>query len=186
MDYIAQFFLLGTFLILGVAILFLLPMLGEAIELRTRRKRFKSKLNDAYQVSPPPWKHVLVIADQALLRNTKQSHQIKTVLKNILSDVLVGSEEYSDEKVKYLDSIISQLEDNEPFEGIPDNLVLHLQKIKETLEPNSLDIVPLVKELQELSAERIKEKRNSKIISAISLTVTVLSFAFAIYVYSSS
>lgn len=178
-----QILILFIFFILCMTILYTLPLLGEQFERKLRRQRLKNKINSAYQTCKPTWDHLLLLAEEALLHNALYKSQIKLTIKSIITDVLTGVEEYSEEKILYLDSMISHIEKDEPFEGIPDNLVIHLQKIRDQLGGNPSDLAPLVEQLQELSTDRKKEKRQLKSISWLSLIITTLSLAFAIYAY---
>lgn len=180
MEQILIYIYVGAVLI-GLAFIFFVgvPAIIEALEKAANRKRFISSLKNAYEISPPVWNHVLIIAK----KNFLDQEQMKLALERMLHDVITERSEYSKEKSDYIDSLLKRIIKEEPFEGIPDNLRIHLEHIHTIAEKEHFDIQPLANELRELTTKREKERKFGKLISMLSLLVGVVGAIYGGFSY---
>ena len=171
--------LLGTTLIIIVLAL-ALPFIINDIERGVRRKKFITAINKASEAQFPTWNQLQIIAKRYHL----DKGQMKLAFERMLHDYLVDREQNSIEMVALIEEAILEIEKNEPFEGIPDRVVLQLEHLKDKAsEDISFDLLPLANELRSLRVKEKKEKRNRNIVAITSLFVGIIGTGFGVVSY---
>ncbi|WP_372740207.1 hypothetical protein [Neptunomonas sp.] len=121
------------------------------------------------------WDQAKVIAEVRFLSQSC----IKKSLNYLIDDALV--EKDFEVPVKRLEAFKTSFNEDEPYDGIPNELKLPLDKIKKEIENGQELLEPLVGHLKEFSIQNSASKKRQNIISATSLIVGLISFSYAIY-----
>lgn len=173
-----QILIYSYFGILAVGIGFVLfvivpTFIGEFYNFKQRIK-FCRALKDAYALKPPEWKHVEILSRRYFL----DKKHLKIALERVLEECLTNNDEHSDDKIAYIDSLLTEIERSEPFEGIPDRLKVHLEHVREKVGDKDFDLKPLSNELRDLTVARSKERKFDKVITVASFLVGVIGTVF--------
>jgi len=180
MDRLGIYIYLGVLFLVACYVLFyVLPIFINELDKRLRRKSFASSLTDAYEANPPEFKHVEILAKAERLSKNCQKEAIETLLRRNLK----SKESYSKEKIEYFDDLIKKIELKEPFEGIADNLKIHLEHLDRTLGRSGYDFRPFTSELRDLAANKIKARKMNNYIAAISLLVGIVGTGLGVVGY---
>lgn len=161
---------------------FLAWMLGSLLEdmfAMRWRKQFEADLKLAIKHSHPSWEQV---ADMAASRNIK-NEDIYWVLQKLLREILTGRETDLAAYRETVEGYIANLKEVEPFEGIPTEIRLHLERIKEQLSNNIHLMQPLTSHIRELLTVNEKEKRQQKYYTIGGFFVGFLGLIFAAFAY---
>jgi hypothetical protein len=177
MDKLGVYIYFGVLFLAACYVLFyVLPMFMKELDKHLRRKYFISSLSVAYEANPPEFKHVEILAKAERLNKECQKEAIETLLRKNLK----SKESYSKEKIEYFDALIKQIELKEPFEGIADNLKIHLEHLDRTLGDSGYDFRPFTSELRDLAANKIKSRKMNNYIAVISLLVGIVGTGFGV------
>lgn len=138
------------------AVLFIVPMVIDEVAKRQRRKMVGNLIVSAHAKSALTRKQIEILsADHRL---TARDMQI--LLRNQFSAAVKASDEGRETRIKYFQDLYEELEKDEPFEGLPSDVRLHLERIRESIgKDKDLLMQPLASQLQDLNAtNRRKEK----------------------------
>jgi len=120
---------------------------------RRRRKQVGDMVAAAHGKTPLTRKQIEILSKD--YRLTTRDTQI--LLRNQFSDAIKSG---NDPLVIYFQSLYEQLEKDEPFEGLPSDVRLHLERIKESIgEGKDFLMEPLAAQLQDLNAANRKKER---------------------------
>lgn len=133
--------------------LFLVPMIIDERAKRRNRKQVGDMVAATHGKTPLTRKQIEILAKNYKL--TTRDTQI--LLRNQFADAIKSG---NDPLVSYFQSLYEQLEKDEPFEGLPSDVRLHLERIKESIgEGNYFLMEPLAAQLQDLSTANRKKER---------------------------
>lgn len=94
------------------------------------------------------------------------------------------SEQAKKNKSDYFQALFEDYERDEPFEGLPSDVRLHLERVREVLgKENDHMLQPLASQLQDLNDENVRKHKKMWWVSVASLMIGIASLAFAAYVY---
>lgn len=179
--------LLGGLLIAAVA--FLAWMLGSALDdifAMKWRKQFEEDLRLAVKHSQPSWEQ---LSDIASSRNVKNAEMF-WVLQKLMREILTGRESDIGPHQAVIEGYLVKLKEIEPFEGLPNEIRIHLERIKEHVSKDPLLLQPLTSQIRELLSINKKEKRQQKYYTIGGFFVGFLGLIFAaisyFYPYSNS
>jgi hypothetical protein len=169
---------LGVLLVgIGIIIFAGIPVLIDELSKHLNRTRFSTSFKQAYKINPPDWEHVQIMLKQNRLGKKCQ----KLSLEKILYDSLTLEDEHSKEKIKYIDSLIDEIKKDEPFEGLPDNVRIHLEHIRTFIGEKAFDLQPLTNELRDISIKRARENKFNKVVSVISVILGLAGMVIGFY-----
>ncbi|RQW61111.1 hypothetical protein [Vibrio viridaestus] len=139
---------------------------------------FEKDLFASLKHSQPKW---TALKEIAATRGLSQS-QIQPTLKNTLRDIYAGRlpelEGYSELVAGY----ITDYRKDEPFEGLPSDIRLHMQRVREKLsEPLLLE--PLTTHIKEMGSVHTKENQRLKFYTVGGFFVGVLGVILAVVFY---
>jgi hypothetical protein len=141
-----------------------------------QRNKYKEALVKAMIINEDlTWDQAKVIAEVRLLSQSC----IKKSLNRLIDEAL--TEKDFEVSVKRLEAFKTSFNKDEPYDGIPNELKLPLDKIKKEIENGQELLEPLVGHLKEFSNQSAASKKRQNIISATSLIVGLISFSYAIY-----
>ena len=110
-----------------------------------RGKMFKKDFEDCVKHSQPSWDEVKEIASIS----TVPHHNVQKILKNLHVQVLAGRNSDLEPHKKLLESYIQNYKTEEPFEGIPNEIRMHLERLRENINGNELILEPLTSQIRE-------------------------------------
>jgi hypothetical protein len=140
-------------LVAYVGTLFMVPAMIDERAKKRRRRQVGELIAAAHAKGPLNRKQIEILSKD--YRLTTRDTQI--LLRNQFSEAIKNG---SDPLVGYFQDLYEQLERDEPFEGLPSDVRLHLERIKESIGGDRDYLMePLAAQLQDLStANRRKEK----------------------------
>lgn len=129
--------------------------LDEAAK-RRRRKSVGELVGSAFSKNPLTRKQIEILSAD----NRLTSRDTQILLRKQFSEAVKSVDEKRDEKIQYFQGLYEELEKDEPFEGLPSDVRLHLEKIRESLgKEKDFLMQPLASQLQDLnSSAKRKEK----------------------------
>ena len=172
--------LIGSLVIGAVAFLaWMLVSLLEDIFAMKLRKQFEDDLRLAIKHSQPTWEQ---LSDIASTRNVKNAEMF-WVLQKLMREILTGRETVIAPHQAVVDGYLNKIKEIEPFEGIPTEIRIHLERIKEHLSKDSLLLQPLTSQIRELLSVNEKEKHQQKYYTVGGFFVGFLGLIFAAFAY---
>jgi hypothetical protein len=152
--------------------------LADELINRKFRKAFKKDLcNAIINDNTPTWDQVKIIAET----NSLPSKEVSKVVKLIITEILSGESSLEKDKIKIFESYLENHNQDEPFEGIPSEIRIHLERLKESSGIQLTQLEPLTKHITELLKINTKENKRQKSFSLISLLVGIGGLAIGLY-----
>ncbi|WP_095050075.1 hypothetical protein [Pseudomonas sp. Irchel s3h9] len=162
------------------AFMFLAWVLASALEEYFKskwEKDFDEDLALAIKISQPSWPQILQIAASRQVRNER----IYWILQRLLREILTGRNTELAAHRDLVESYIQQMKETEPFEGMPKEIRIHLERLREQLTTPAQSMEPLANQIRELLSVNDKEKRQQKYYTTGGFFVGILGLAFAVY-----
>jgi predicted nucleic acid-binding Zn ribbon protein len=145
---------------------------------RKIRKIFKQDLiKSISNVVQPNWNQVKIIAET----NSLQRKDLSRVLKLIITEIFSGESSLKADNIPLLEGYLESHSQEEPFEGIPSEIKIHLERLKENSDITMLQLEPLTKHISELLKINSSEKKRQKAFSIISFLIGIGGFAIGLY-----
>jgi len=169
-----------AFALLICAFMFLAWILTSALEEYFKskwEKEFEVDLVLAIKISQPSWPQILQIAASRQVRNER----IYWILQRLLREILTGRNTELASHRDLVESYIKQMKETEPFEGMPKEIRIHLERLREQLTTPAQSMEPLADQIRELLSVNDKEKRQQKYYTTGGFFVGILGLAFAVY-----
>lgn len=154
-DFTAILFIVAV-VVVYIGALLIVPMALDEAAKRRRRKSVGELVGSAFSKSPLTRKQIEILSAD----NRLTSRDTQILLRNQFSEAVKSADEKRDEKIKYFQGLYEELEKDEPFEGLPSDVRLHLEKIRESIgKEKDFLMQPLASQLQDLnSSAKRKEK----------------------------
>lgn len=174
-------FVIGTTIFLAIATLFaaiwlanVLVQLGFLVYIH---RRFKKFLKGSITHNQPKWDQVCEVAESFGV--TKQ--RAIMIVTFVLSDVLAGTviDDESKSKRTLLESYITAYRLSEPFEGLPNETRLYLDRLRKELGTNTEALHPLTSHIRELLKGRDATNRRQRFYTSGGFLVGVLGLVYA-------
>lgn len=139
-----------------IGALLIFPIALDEAAKRRRRKSVGELVANAFSRNPLTRKQIEILSAD----NRLTSRDIQILLRNQFSEAVKSADEKIDEKIQYFQALYEELEKDEPFEGLPSDVRLHLEKIRESIgKEKDFLMQPLASQLQDLnSSAKRKEK----------------------------
>ncbi|ELA3127210.1 hypothetical protein RFM71_004467 [Vibrio parahaemolyticus] len=161
----------------------MLTVLLEVIKSKNARK-LKDDIANALKNGEPTWEHIKAIESCYPLLSP---NSLKRSLNNLIKQEVVNGVTEDSKSLTLLEGWASKLKSDEPFEGIPPELKLPLERIRQEAPEHQHMIELLVSQLQEYTDQAREEKKRNSIISIIGLLVGIGGFAIGAYqIYDSA
>jgi hypothetical protein len=154
--------------------------LAGAIDSYIKKKKlskFKQDIIKSIKNIQPTWNQINLIAETRKLTKA----EVGKIIKELISDALTENDETLKSNLSLLESYISFYKNEEPFDDLPDDVRLHLERLKEHL-PDRVELLePIVNHLRDLKTVALRNRRRQKIIEIISLIVGVAGLIIGLY-----
>lgn len=139
-----------------IGVLLVVPMALDEAAKRRRRKTVGELVANSFSKKPLTRKQIEILSAD----NRLTSRDTQILLRNQFSEAVKSADENRDEKLHYFQVLYEELEKDEPFEGLPSDVRLHLEKIRESIgKEKDFLMQPLASQLQDLnSSAKRKEK----------------------------
>lgn len=173
--------LLGAAAVVGV-ISFLAWQLGSIFEeyFRVKRRRqFALDLLQAVKHSQPTWEELVDIASS---RGVEQA-VVYWMIRDLLREILTGRSSDLEPHRKELEAYLAKYRELEPFEGLPNEIRIHLERIKEQLQGKPQLLEPLTAQIRELVRVNERERRQQKYYTVGGFIVGFVGLLLAAYSY---
>lgn len=153
-------------------------MLDDILDMK-RQKQFEEDLRLAIKHSQPSWEHLSNIASTRNIKNT----DVYRILQKLLREILTGRESDLVSHQNVVEGYLAKIKEIEPFEGIPTEIRIHLERIKEQLSNDIMLMQPLTGQIQDLLSVNEKEKRQQKYYTVGGFFVGFVGLIFAAFAY---
>lgn len=142
-------------------------------------KHFQEDLILAIVNSQPTWPQILQIAASRQVKNER----VYWILQRLLRETLTGRNTDLAPHRALLETYIQNMKEAEPFEGMPKEIRVHLERLREqsSISPQSME--PLANQIRELLSVNQKEYKQQKYYTVGGFFVGILGFIFAAYAY---
>lgn len=170
---------LGTAIGIAVGVGTFLSEMKERNERPQELTHFQEELQKAISKEEVTWEHIKLLARH----HSVTSFGIKKTLEALASRVLTDENSSDEDFLPRIQEFLRELEIEQPFQGLPDDIQLHLQRIHEKLSENAHLLQPLAQHLKELLAERSVTQRRQRRVTYVSLAVGLGGFFVGILGY---
>lgn len=153
--------ILAAILILGYGV----NTIADDLIARKLRRRFKQELSDSLQKNSLTWSQVKIIAETNLLPRK----EIDCVIKQLIADILSEKSNLKNEKIAELEDHLESYNKEEPFDGMPNDIRIHLERLRENSSVEYTQLEPLGNHIKELLKVNLKERKIQKACTYISL-----------------
>lgn len=164
----------------GIA--FLIWTTGQFIDLwdiLRRRRLFSEDVRSALGISQPTWHQVLDFADLRRLSRTDIGH----VLQVLIRDGLTGRSSDMQSHVKVLEGYLAEHRALEPFDGMPNEIKMHLERLKEQGAESEKLLKPLTAQIRDLLALKSREYSRQKLYTVGGFLLGLIGLIFAAFTY---
>ncbi|WP_201589389.1 hypothetical protein [Psychrobacter fozii] len=169
-------FLLGIIFSIGGIIWILGDVLQEFFE-NKNLNGFEDDFKNAVEFSQPDWSEIKEIASTRGLTHSK----ILFIIRKFYREILTGRDKELLEHKNLIRSYIDQYRTDEPFEGLPNEIRIHLEKLREQLNGEEQYIEPLTGQIKELLKIYEKDKKQQRFYTAGGFFIAIISLLFAGY-----
>jgi hypothetical protein len=141
---------------------------------------FRDDLVAAVLHSQPTWDQVVEIAETEEIPLSK----VYLICRLLLKDILTGADpnKLKDHRA-LIETYIREHRRSEPFEGLPNEVRIHLERLSNALQGNSSILEPLTQQIRELVAMHSVESKKQRRYTRWGFFLGLLGFAFAAYTY---
>jgi hypothetical protein len=168
------------FFLFGIGYLFwTVNDLIDAVIDRKFRQKFRVDLCGALKHSQPPWEQLVSIAESRGLSH-KSTY---IVVRNLLRDVLTGSETELSPYRGLLEQYIESYKAAEPFTGLPSETRVHLERVRERLGSDSAILDPLTERIRDLVSVYERDKSRQRLYAVLGVILGIIGLLFAAYAY---
>lgn len=180
MDSKTVWFLVAYGILLISAIVWLLWMVGQILNDYVKSRRRKEFLNDleaALRSGDPTWDQIKLIAETRLV----PIPEINKIVKKLIREIITGRKEDLAPKYNLINEYLNTCRREEPFDEIPDDIRLHLQRIREGIGDNYELLEPVANHIKTLLEIRSSERKKDRKIAIISLLIGVVGLIVGVF-----
>ncbi|MBN2816419.1 MAG: hypothetical protein JXQ67_07015 [Campylobacterales bacterium] len=167
-------------IVIGVGIIsWSLTVVLEDILKLNSIKKFSEDFKASVKHSQPSWEE---IKDIASTRGLTQS-DIQFTIRKFHREILAGREATLSDYKEKVKSYIDLYKEEEPFEGLPNEVRIHLERLREQIDGKEHLLEPLTSQIKDLLTIYQKEKRYQKYYTTGSFFIGLIGLGFAFYTY---
>jgi hypothetical protein len=138
---------------------------------------FSNDFKDTVKHSQPTWEDVKEIASTRGLTQSKIHYTIRKYYREIMA----GREDDLYPHKELIKGYIDQYRKDEPFEGLPNEVRIHLERLRDQIDGNEHLLEPLTSQIKDLLTINKKEQKHQKYYTIGGFFVGLAGFTFAIY-----
>lgn len=153
-------------------------LLADILKLK-RKKLFTDDLKLAILNSKLSWKQVIDLAET---RNIKRA-EVYPTLQLLIREMLTGRIAELQPHRAILEKFLEEFREAEPYEGIPEEIRIHLERLKDQVPDSTFLLHPLATQIRELLSVNDREQRLLKYYTVGGFFIGLLGLFFAAYVY---
>jgi len=179
-EFMALILLVEIMIVIGMLV-WAIPNIIDGIIRVRRRNKFGKELSRLFDINSLDRNQIEILSKEYYLNSKDVQLATRRQFKESVS-----INEIAPEKIKYFQELFQEYEQDEPFEGLPSDVRLHLERVRETIgKQHDHMLQPLASQLQELSDESFRKQKKMWWISVASLMIGVASLAFGAYTHFS-
>lgn len=171
--------IIGGFSIVILAFSWMVGSIIEDILQSNVLKKFEKELEAAIIHSQPNWKELKLIADT----NSVSFSKIQPVLERIMANALTGKTDKLLPHKELIQTYIDESNREEPFDNMPSEIRIHLERISDQLENGQAILEPLTNQIKELLEINAKERKVQRFYTVGGFFIGLLGFCFALFTY---
>lgn len=171
-------FIIGILLVSALALFFLVSSIIDDLFKVKFSKIFLDDLKKAIKHKDLTPQQISTLAESRNLDTRSTVYSVKKVIGDLLT-----TEEDNIREIEQLQNYLSHIKQIEPFEGVPSELRIHLERIKDHAPEFATLLDPLAIQIKELAAIRSREVKLQKYYTAGGFFVGLIGVAIAIWVY---
>jgi hypothetical protein len=158
---------------------FLLPNIVDTYLKVRRRNKFGEEVSRLFEINKLDRTQLEIFAQEYFIKTKDIQIATRREFKKALNDKTPNNE-----KVEYFQNLYQEYERDEPFEGLPSDIRMHLEKAREHIGKGKEDLLnPLASQLQELSESNARKNRKMFLLAVASVVIGIASLAFSAYQY---
>lgn len=184
MSWEAVLILVGYLAFFGIALWFIGWMLTQIFEdwisIRDQRDLFND-IRDALISKEIDWEGVKIIAASRVVEGNK----LTRVLRKLYRESITGRDQELASKSAVLSGFIQQRNKEEPFEGLPSDIRVNLERVRDHISEDVALLEPTADQIQQLIDIEKVARRRDRVVAVVSLIVGVLGLSIAVYPYIS-
>jgi len=151
-------------------------MIEDIFEIRSISE-FSKDFKDTVKHSQPSWEEVKEIASTRHLTQSK----IHFTIRKYYREIMAGRDNDLLEHKGLIKNYIDQYRKDEPFEGLPNEVRIHLERLRDNINGNEHLLEPLTSQIKDLLTINESDKRNQKYFTIGGFFIGLAGFAFAVY-----
>ncbi len=160
--------------VLGLWLLFKIEEFKE-----DSKRKFKNEMVRAIIHTQPSWAQMLDIAETSDV-SVATTYQLA---RELLKDILTGTDKELQNHRPLIEAYISMHKRTEPFEGLPNEIRIHLERLRDHLDGKDHFLEPLTIQIRELVTVYKKDYKAQKRYTAWGFFIGVAGAIFAAYAY---
>lgn len=176
----AVLLLVGYLALIGIALWFIGWMLTQIFEdwisIRDQRDLFND-IRDALISKEIDWEGVKIIAASRVVEGNK----LTRVLRKLYRESITGRDQELASKSAVLSGLIQQRNKEEPFEGLPSDIRVNLERVRDHISEDVALLEPTADQIKQLIDIEKVARRRDRVVAVFSLIVGVLGLSFAAY-----
>jgi len=140
-------------------------------------KKFEKDLELSIKHSQPSWEEIKNIANTRLMTHKS----ILAIILEFQREVLSGRKKELEPYKEALNEYLKNYKNEEPFEGLPNEIRLQLERLRKKIDGKEDILEPLTSQIKELLLINEREKRHQKYYTVAGFFVGVIGLLFAAY-----
>lgn len=159
------------FLTIGIRALYIDKLHTQIKDVNAFRRDFEA----AIKHSQPTWEEMKVI----IRANNLSQSKIFNVFQDLMKKILTGEAQDFEPHKELIRSYIHKSNQEEPFEGIPDDIRIHLERLREKIEDHAELLDPLTSQIKDLLSINKRERLQQKYYTTGGFFVGILGLLLA-------
>lgn len=143
---------------------------------------FKQDFEKAVKHSEPSWEEMKEI----VRTNNLAQSRVLGVFQNVMKKILTGEAQELEQHKDLIRSYIEKHNEEEPFEGMPSEVRIHLERLREKIEDRAALLDPLTAQIKDLLAMNEKDRKHQKYYTMGGFFVGIFGLLFAAFTYFST
>jgi hypothetical protein len=179
MDKLLVAFLLLAWVVLSAFLSWVLLSITEERKNTRARQKLLQDIGGAIKHSQPAWEQLVEMAETDGL-GAKTACELT---RSLYRELLVGkNQEYEPHKA-LIESYLAEHKKAEPFEGLPTETRIHMERLREALAGHEQLLEPLTSQIRELVSVYEGDKKVQKRYTAWGFFLGLIGVIFAVYPY---
>lgn len=141
-------------------------------------RKLRSDIETAISNGRPTWDQIKCIESTYTPLN---HNSLKLSLNKILKDSILSGTEANSGRINLIENWLEKQKSDEPFEGIPAELKMPLDRIRKEAPEHQHLLEVLVSQLQEVNEKSLNERKRKNLVAILSLVFGIAGFLVGAY-----